>query len=337
MKKEQTEPLISLVVPVYNVRNYLEKCLQSVVGQTYANLEIILVDDGSSDGSAVICDEYARADRRVKVIHLPHAGVSAARNAGLEAATGALLGFVDSDDYIDADIYEYLYRLLTENDADISACTYLLEQEGRPSKEVNNTGALRVFSQEGILRELVRNDLVKNYLWGKLFKRRLFDGISFPVGRTYEDVAVLYKVFYNSQKVVLSCVSKYHYMIHQNESITRGSYDPVKEYHFFLSLYEQDCFLRQAAKFGNESGINALKRGIHLVNHTFLCPDSPAYAEILDDAMKKIREYNHIPSRELGFSLAVRRYLLCRHYTLYRQLYCGFRSLFKRRHKSMMD
>ena len=152
-----------------------------------------------------------------------------------------------------------------------------------------------------------------------------------------EDVAVLYKVFYNSQKVVLSCVSKYHYMIHQNESITRGSYNPVKEYHFFLSLYEQDCFLRQVAKFGNEPGINALKRGIHLVNHTFLCPDSPAYEEILDDAMKKIRAYNHIPSRQLGFSLAVRRYLLCRHYTLYRQLYRGFRSLFKRRHKSMMD
>ena len=205
-------PLISLIVPVYNVKDYLKTCLQSILEQTYKNLEIILVDDGSDDGSSSICDEFARMDQRIKTIHLPHSGVSAARNAGLAAATGELLGFVDSDDWIDHDMYQYLYTLMVEHDADVSACTYLLEQEGRPSKIINNTGKLHIFSKKEIIRALVKNDLVKNYLWAKLFKRKLFDRLSFPVGRVYEDVAVLYKVFYSSQKVVLSCVSKYHYI-----------------------------------------------------------------------------------------------------------------------------
>ena len=244
-------------MPVYNVKDYLKTCLQSILEQTYKNLEIILVDDGSDDGSSGICDEYARMDQRIKTIHLPHSGVSAARNAGLAAATGELLGFVDSDDWIDHDMYQYLYALMQEHDADVSACTYLLEQEGRPSKIINNTGKLYVFSRKEIIRALVKNDLVKNYLWAKLFKRKLFDRLSFPVGRVYEDVAVLYKVFYSSQKVVLSCVSKYHYMIHKNESITRGGYDPVKEYHYFLSLYEQDKFI-QNAELGGESSVGVL-------------------------------------------------------------------------------
>lgn len=124
-------PLISLIVPVYNVKDYLKTCLQSILEQTYKNLEIILVDDGSDDGSSGICDEYARMDQRIKTIHLPHSGVSAARNAGLAAATGELLGFVDSDDWIDHDMYQYLYALMQEHDADVSACTYLLEQEGK--------------------------------------------------------------------------------------------------------------------------------------------------------------------------------------------------------------
>ena len=277
-------PLISLIVPVYNVKDYLKTCLQSILEQTYKNLEIILVDDGSDDGSSGICDEYARMDQRIKTIHLPHSGVSAARNAGLAAATGELLGFVDSDDWIDHDMYQYLYTLMQEHDADVSACTYLLEQEGRPSKIINNTGKLYVFSRKEIIRALVKNDLVKNYLWAKLFKRKLFDRLSFPVGRVYEDVAVLYKVFYSSQKVVLSCVSKYHYMIHKNESITRGGYDPVKEYHYFLSLYEQDKFI-QNAELGGESSVGVLKRGIHLINHTLLCPPSPAFEDIIDETM----------------------------------------------------
>lgn len=337
MDAKRSEPLISLVVPVYNVRNYLKTCLQSIISQTYHNLEIILVDDGSNDGSSEICDEYAREDNRVRVIHLPHGGVSAARNAGLEAATGELLGFVDSDDFIDIDLYEYLYKLLLENDADISACTYLLEQEGRPSKIINNTGELYLFSRKEIMRALVKNDLVKNYLWAKLFKRNLFEGLLFPVGRVYEDVAVLYKVFDRSEKVALSCVAKYHYMIHKNESITRGGYDPVKEYHYFLSLYEQDRFIQKEENFGKESSVSVLKRGIHLINHTLLCPPSPAFEDIIEETMQKMHEYRHITVSQLGMSMSVKRYIMCRHFRFYRMLYRAYRAVFKRRIKLLID
>ena len=336
MNAVYSEPLVSLIVPVYNAGNYLKTCLQSIVAQTYRNLEIILVDDGSDDGSSEMCDEYAREDCRIKVIHLPHGGVSAARNAGLEAATGELLGFVDSDDFIDADMYEYLYGLLVEHDADIAACTYLLEQEGRPSKLVNNTKELYIFSRKEIIRELVRNDLVKNYLWAKLFKRNLFNQLSFPVGRVYEDVAVLYKVFYKSQKVVLSCVSKYHYMIHRNESITRGEYDPVKEYHYFLSLYEQDRFI-QETELGQESAVSVLKRGIHLINHTLLCSPSPANEDIIEETMQKINEYQYITVRQLGLNMSIKRYFLCRHFRLYQALYRAYRAVFKRKFKLLID
>ena len=293
-------PLISLIVPVYNVKDYLKTCLQSILEQTYKNLEIILVDDGSDDGSSGICDEYARMDQRIKTIHLPHSGVSAARNAGLAAATGELLGFVDSDDWIDHDMYQYLYTLMQEHDADVSACTYLLEQEGRPSKIINNTGKLYVFSRKEIIRALVKNDLVKNYLWAKLFK------------------------------------PKYHYMIHKNESITRGGYDPVKEYHYFLSLYEQDKFI-QNAELGGESSVGVLKRGIHLINHTLLCPPSPAFEDIIDETMLKMREYRHITPWQLGPSMSIKRYFMCKHFGFYRMLYRGYRAIFKRKHKLLID
>ena len=178
--------------------------------------------------------------------------------------------------------------------------------------------------------------MVKNYLWAKLFKRKLFDRLSFPVGRVYEDVAVLYKVFYSSQKVVLSCVSKYHYMIHKNESITRGGYDPVKEYHYFLSLYEQDKFI-QNAELGDESSVGVLKRGIHLVNHTLLCPPSPAFEDIIDETMLKMREYRHITPWQLGPSMSIKRYFMCKHFGFYRMLYRGYRAIFKRKHKLLID
>ena len=122
----------------------------------------------------------------------------------------------------------------------------------------------------------------------------MFDRLSFPVGRVYEDVAVLYKVFYSSQKVVLSCVSKYHYMIHKNESITRGGYDPVKEYHYFLSLYEQDKFIQNA-------------------------------------------ELGDITPWQLGLSMSIKRYFMCKHFGFYRMLYRGYRAIFKRKHKLLID
>lgn len=336
MNSNIPEPLISLIVPVYNVAEYLETCLQSIMNQTYKNLEIIVVDDGSDDGSSTLCDGYARQDQRIKVIHLPHGGVSMARNAGLDMATGEFLGFVDSDDWIETDMYEMLYTLLVDNNADVSACSYYLDQRGKASKVVNDSGELYVFSKKEIIRALVKNEQVKSYLWAKLFKRSLFDRLTFPVGRVYEDVAVLYKVFYASQKVVMIGQPKYHYMIHKNNSITRGGYDPVNEYHYFLSLYEQDRFVRKE-NLSADASVGVLKRGIHLINHTLLFPPSPAYDDIIQETMKKMCEYDGITAKQLGITMAVKRYLLRNHFVTYSFGYKIYRSIFKRRFKLLID
>ena len=123
--------LISVIIPVYNVDKYLERCIDSVIVQTYSNLEIILVDDGSNDDSGIICDRYAKFDDRIKVIHKKNGGVSSARNEGIKYCNGKYIGFVDSDDYIDSTMYEYLYNLLISNDADISCCDFFIINEGK--------------------------------------------------------------------------------------------------------------------------------------------------------------------------------------------------------------
>lgn len=210
MENTETLPLISIIVPVYNVKNYLEKCLQSICGQTYKNLEIILIDDGSSDGSGELCDLFAQRDGRIKVIHQTNAGQSAARNRGLAVAQGELLGFVDSDDWIEPDMYEFLYHLLKENGADISICSHYIETAVK-TRVKHSSGQFSSFSREEAIRTLVEDKRIRNYMWDKLYKRQLFAGIYFPVNRVFEDIAVSYQIFYKTQKVVMQDCPKYHY------------------------------------------------------------------------------------------------------------------------------
>ena len=156
MENTETLPLISIIVPVYNVKNYLEKCLQSICGQTYKNLEIILIDDGSSDGSGELCDLFAQRDGRIKVIHQANAGQSAARNRGLAVAQGEFLGFVDSDDWIEPDMYEFLYHLLKANGADISICSHYIETAVK-TRVKHSSGQFSSFSREEAIRTLVED------------------------------------------------------------------------------------------------------------------------------------------------------------------------------------
>ena len=132
------EGKISVVVPVYNVEDYLDRCVKSIISQTYENLEVILVDDGSADGSPVMCDSWAQKDPRIKVIHKPNGGVSSARNAALDAATGDFIGFVDSDDWIENDFYELLMKSLAENGSDIAFCGYYVVERSGEKKGYKN-------------------------------------------------------------------------------------------------------------------------------------------------------------------------------------------------------
>lgn len=192
---------VSIIVPVYNVCMYLEQISECLINQTYKNLEIILVDDGSFDGSSDVCDELSKKDKRIKVIHQKNGGVSSARNTGLKAVTGDYISFVDADDYISLNMIEILYNNLKNTDSDISVCNYLYYKETKPDFTINNASSDVInFNKIEALKDLISDGVLTNFLWNKLFKKELFEDILFPVGKIYEDICVLTKIFEKAEK-----------------------------------------------------------------------------------------------------------------------------------------
>ncbi|WP_158295178.1 CDP-glycerol glycerophosphotransferase family protein [Eggerthella lenta] len=201
--------LISVVVPVYNVELYIRQCVDSILAQTYPNLEIILVNDGSKDNCLAICEEYAKKDPRVRVIDKVNGGLSDARNVGIEAACGEYIGFVDSDDWIAPDMYEYLYRGIVEHDSDIALCEYY--NVWKNDARATYRPAVRLFEGDACLRSLLQLK-IGNYAWNKLYKRSLWeDGIRYPVGKMYEDVRTTYRIMQKAKKVAALPEPKYYY------------------------------------------------------------------------------------------------------------------------------
>lgn len=173
---------ISVIIPVYNVEKYLSECLDSVIGQTYANLEIILVDDGSTDTSGVLCDEYAKKDERIKVIHKPNGGVSSARNVALKEISGKYFAFIDSDDVVLPEYLQTLYTLLTENDCEASFCSYTDRIEN-----LSSVGETDVFGGRELMDKIVNGQRDLSVLWGKLFLFEKFKTFVFPNYAVGED------------------------------------------------------------------------------------------------------------------------------------------------------
>ncbi len=218
--------LISIIVPVYNVEQYLDECVNSIIKQTYTNLEIILIDDGSTDASGKMCDEYAEKDKRIKVVHKENGGLSSARNAGLDICTGEYISFIDSDDYVDPDFIRYMYNLLKKYNVSVSGCKW---------RFVFFNGNLE--AQEKALVENMepQKDFYKNLLYGRravgqtvyLFKRDIFDNLRYSEGIIFEDSDLVYKIFAKCNNVVISNNQLYYYRLRQN-SITNSIFDRKK-------------------------------------------------------------------------------------------------------------
>ena len=182
------EELISVVIPVYNVRAYLERCFQSVISQEYHNLEIILVDDGSTDGSGALCDALAERDSRVRVIHKANGGLGSARNAGMDAANGDILSFVDSDDWIEPGMYTTMTELMRRDRSQIAACgIQRVTENGEISYYNDHLEERAVFSTEDALRELPKNERLSNSMCNKLFRRETMEGLHINEQIAYED------------------------------------------------------------------------------------------------------------------------------------------------------
>ena len=216
-----TNKKISIVVPVYNMEKYLERCVNSLLAQTYKNIEIILVDDGAKDSSPEMCDQYAKTDARIKVIHKPNGGLSSARNAGLDAATGDYIGFVDSDDYVSPEMYARLAERLENSDCDIANVMYVrADEEGNttPSKVPHNTD--KEISALQFARELMLHTGDVS-VWSKLFKAEIFDGIRFPEGKLNEDLLVMLDVLRKVEKIAFVAHVGYYYFV-RSGSISSG-------------------------------------------------------------------------------------------------------------------
>ena len=173
--------MISVIVPVYNVEPYLGKCLDSIVNQTYRDLEILVIDDGYTDRCKVICDEYKNRDERIRVFHTENRGLSAARNIGLNEANGEWIGFVDSDDWIESDMFETLVKKAEKSSSDIVECGVFREYSDRTEKNMKRT-----FDLSGVetIHALIRGEIF-NTVWNKLWHRKTWEGIRFPEGRVY--------------------------------------------------------------------------------------------------------------------------------------------------------
>lgn len=211
------EAKVSVIIPVYNAAEYLERCLDSVVGQSHRNLEILLIDDGSTDGSGEICDRYAKKDGRIRVLHQKNAGVAFARNAGLDMAVGTYIGWVDSDDWIEPEMFEVMVKEAKTRKADIVICGRL---ESYPDRSFQKGWKRQeVLNREQALALLVEDDLVRSYLCDKLWRRELFDGIRIPALKVFEDMAVMYQLFMRAEQVVCLPDVFYHYE-HRDASLT---------------------------------------------------------------------------------------------------------------------
>ena len=213
------DDLISIIIPVYKVEPYLRKCLDSVTAQTYKNIEIILVDDGSPDGCGAICDEYAAKDSRCRVFHTENRGLSCARNYGISVSRGAWLMFIDSDDWVEPDFCSIPYEAAKRYGADLVMFRFNSFRNGEleempcpdlPEGIVSKSDAIDMVYYRGIL----------NYAWNKLYKRELFNGVEYPAGRTYEDVGTTYKLVLASKVTALVNKPLYNYVIARPNSIT---------------------------------------------------------------------------------------------------------------------
>ena len=257
--KEVKNELISVIVPVYKVEPYLRKCIDSIINQTYKNLEIILVDDGSPDNCGKICDEYAEKDSRIVVIHKENGGLSDARNAGIDTAKGEYLTFIDSDDWITENYIKYLYDLLNKYTADISGCNYtVVRDDGIYVKDKNSFFEDRFYQKGKNFNELfsimLYEENVYNSSCSKLYRKTLFSNIRFPGNKIYEDTRTTPKLLHKCNKIIFGYERHYFYFMRE-QSITNEI--------FSLRNYERIEAAEEFCQFINEnySGLEkALKR-----------------------------------------------------------------------------
>lgn len=234
---------VSVIVPVYNVRSYLDRCVRSIVNQTEQDIQIILVDDGSTDGSSSLCDDWAEADNRITVVHKENGGLSSARNCGLQKADGEYVCFIDSDDVIAPYFVEHLLQLVTEYGCDISVGRYVCFNETEPTFAMKDLGAETVEGKKAIDKLFGDSYVNATIACNKLYKRSLFDSLKYPEGLINEDEALAYRLYYKADRVAFSEHIVYGYYMRAN-SITKSRFSK-KNFDFLQIAWDRCVFFEQ--------------------------------------------------------------------------------------------
>lgn len=240
---------ISIIVPVYNVEKYLKRCIDSILLQTFKDFEIILVDDGSTDKSGSICDEYSMIDNRIKVIHKENGGLSSARNIGINLAKGKYIAFVDSDDYINERMYEILYKFIEETKADIAICNYKKVNDNISFNKKINYDEINIkkFNNIEALEQIyLMNGPQFIIACNKLYKREIFKNLKYPEGRIHEDEFIAHKLLYNSNLVIYINEELYYYYIREN-SIMNSNFS-IKKFDAVYAYKDRVHFFRKISK-----------------------------------------------------------------------------------------
>ena len=231
-------PLITIIIPVYNAKKYLRDCIESILSQTYHNLEIILVDDGSTDSSEKLVDDYAKTDKRIKAIHQKNMGLSGARNTGLKHATGKYVTFVDSDDRIDPNMVKNLLNALLDAHADIAVCSFKETYPNGKTKGFNKNYPKQVFTTETALSNMLQENGFMVSTTMKLFPTSYFKDIKFPIDKLHEDVGTTYKLIMKAKTIVF-IPNEYYIYVHHNNSIINQTFDERK--FNLIELTDQMC------------------------------------------------------------------------------------------------
>ena len=221
------EELITVIIPVYNKEKYIKKTMDSIMNQTYKNLEIIIINDGSTDNSRNVCEEFARKDKRIILINTENHGAGHARNLGIKRAKGKYISFIDADDYIDKDYYKILYNMIVQNNADMAECRYLRVAENEDKTVAQRSGTCRVISNIEELKILYGKDIEKYtnavIMCNKLFKSELLDDTYYPENRKIDDEFITYKLIYKSKKIAVTDDILYYY-VQGNDSVMRNDF-----------------------------------------------------------------------------------------------------------------
>ncbi len=241
---------ISIIVPVYNTEKYLSKCLNSLIKQTYKDIEIIVVNDGSKDKSLEIAKKFAKQDNRIKVFNKENGGLSSARNFGIEKASGEYIGFVDSDDYIKENMFEILYNMIKEANAKIAICGWYLVEDNQ-IRTCNFKCKKLVLNDEQAIDMLLNHVSFDNFACNKLFHRALFKDVIFPVGELLEDLSTIYKLIHEAKVIVVDSNPLYYYVLHSN-SITSNLYKQVNPDSFKVFENRKNSLLSLYPKLSNK-------------------------------------------------------------------------------------